>query len=99
MKRTPSRRTIASAIVVCILLVSYVSSYFATTEIYHGQFDSKSMGFRLFSSSSHKTAFLPLVSLEERLRSGSNFEFYSHVRNGASLPPAHFNTQLSKSIR
>jgi hypothetical protein len=99
MKRAPSRRTTAAAIVACIALGGYVGSYFATTEIYHGQFDSMSMDFRLFNSSSHKAAFLPLVSLEEQLRSGSEFEFYGHVRNGASLPPARFTTQLSQSKR
>ena len=99
MKRTLSKRTTAATLLACFALGGYVVSYFATTEIFNGQFGGVSMDIRLFDSPSHEAAYLPLISLEERIRSGSELEFYGQVRNGASLPPPRITTELSQTKR
>lgn len=96
MIRAIPSRTKAAIIIACLALGGYLASYFATTEIFKGQIQNTNMDFRLFNSPSHRTVFLPLILLEEKFRSGEKIEFYGHIKNGASLPPARDTTALSQ---
>lgn len=80
-----------------MMLGGYIATYFATTEIFKGQVENEIMDLRLFESPNHMAVFRPLISLEECLRSASEVEFYSHIKNGASLPPPRQATELTQS--
>lgn len=97
MKLAISRRNKVLITVFSVTLFGYISSYFATTEIFQGKFEDDLIDLRLFESPDHMAVFRPLISLEEHLRSNSEIEFYGHIKNGASLPPARFTDDLTIS--
>jgi hypothetical protein len=99
MKRTVSKQTTAAKLLACSALGGYVVCYFATTETFNGLFGDASIDIRLFDSPTHEAVYLPLTSLEEWFRSGSELEFYGQVRNGASLPPPRITTEPSQTKR
>jgi hypothetical protein len=67
--------------------VLYVAAYVLSTEVFCGRLGDTRYRFRLFRSVWHQRIFTPLLSTESALRPADP-EFYGHVRNGASLPPA-----------
>ena len=85
-----SNRWKIAYITLVVLCTFYITGYFVTTETFQGQSGNDVMDFRLFNSKLHYTFFLPIIKIEEivKTKETSNYFFYGHIKNGASLPPS-----------
>lgn len=81
MKKIKMR--IALAILITLSVI-YITSYFAVSDIFVGEFSGKMMKIRLFQRNCELSFYHPMIYLEAKLR---NETFYAQVRSGASLPP------------
>jgi hypothetical protein len=68
-----------------LALTVYVALYFRYSKVYHCQLGIDQMTLRVFKRSSAMWVCSPLLKIEQALR---REEFYGHIANGASLPPA-----------
>jgi len=100
MKKTAIR----TCTVLLIATVCYVTLYFTTTRIYHGQAESlgvpggpptlKLIDVRIFRSMTHYRIFQPFITREEKLRTDwtKHREFYGYIhRTPEDLPPPRKN--------
>ncbi len=83
------RNAATIAFIGLFLILLYVTAYFETTEIFQGQMGKDVTDFRLFNSKTHYLFFIPIIKLEEVIRTKESLDyfFYGHIKNGASLPP------------
>jgi hypothetical protein len=64
----------------------YASSYFLTTELFHGRLGDTRYRIRLFQTAWQMRLFSPLLTVEGWTRAAEP-EFSGQVFDGASLPP------------
>ena len=89
MSKIKSQHTYVLIIFVSVAIIIYLICFFETTDIFHGQFQEEKMDFRLFNSKPHYILFLPIIKIEEIIKTEekNNYFFYGHIKSGASLPP------------
>lgn len=74
-----------------IIAFLYVSLYFICSEVFCVTWKGDPMKFRIFNHNYQTVLWRPLIALEELL---TDIDFYSHVKNGASLPYEEYEKVL-----